>query len=88
MLASTNYYGHKFQMIQIGGPVPNSAYSPEMSMVSSYADVPQQKDILHSIATNGMYFHCSMNLLDSTGHQDLNAHQACLGGFGDSSSQV
>lgn len=75
-------------MIQIGGPVPNSAYSPEMSMVSSYADVPQQKDILHSIATNGMDFHCSMNMLDSTGHQDLNAHQACLGGFGDASSQL
>ncbi|KAJ8470321.1 hypothetical protein OPV22_024664 [Ensete ventricosum] len=79
---------HAKDMIQLCGSLPNSAaYSSEMSMVSSYADVPQQRGILHCIATNGMDFHCAVNMLDTTGHQDLNAHQASLGGFGDPSSQ-
>lgn len=70
----------KFQMIQICRPVPDSVYQVEMSMTSSHAKQPQQRNRIGS--------HCFMNMLDPTCHLSLIAHQAYLNGLGDASSQV
>ncbi|WOL17946.1 hypothetical protein Cni_G26739 [Canna indica] len=77
------------KMHQACGPMPSSVYSLETSGVTPpYVNQSQHGTSLHCLLPHGMETQNSVNLLDSTFHQNPNTQHPFLAGYGGASSQL